>query len=227
MTALTTIARPRTPVTARHQAALSHSVPGPVVIADNQPLIPADDCRAIIGEMKAALLPTGAEVAADHARLIVAAYGTQRPDNPDAYARLVTLAVSRCPADLLPQLVDEVTRRHPRFLPTKGEIEAVVADLRAKRVSALSVAEAHLKAHAKRYAERPKSSPEEREAMLARLRARCPEVFGLASAARQMTGTVRAANGRTRVTDDSITDADIPRLREEMAAQIREAMGGR
>ncbi|MFD2234806.1 hypothetical protein [Phaeospirillum tilakii] len=224
MNDLTTIPRPRTPVTARHQAALSNTT---AAIADNQALIPADECRAIVAEMQAALLPARAEVAAEHARLIVAAYGTQKPDNPDAYARLVTLAATRCPADLLPQLVDEVTRRHPRFLPTKGEIEAVIADLRTKRVRALSVAEAHLKAHAKRQAERPKSTPEEREAMLARLRQRCPEVFGLASAARRMPGTVASAGGRASANDDGITDADIPRLREEMAAQIREAVDGR
>jgi len=214
--------RPRTPVAVRHAVALSRDISGGIVIADNDPLIPIDDCQAIAAEMRAALEPAPADQALKHARLIVAAYGGQKPDDPDAYVRLITMAVAQCPPDLLSRLVDEVTRRHARFLPSKGEVETVVSDLRRRRVGALATAEAHLKAHAKREAARPVSTPEEREATLARMRERCPEVFGLADVVKPIPGTVRGASGRTSGRDD-VSDADIPRLRAAALAALHAA----
>ena len=53
---LALIVKPSAPVAARHKAALSTVPFGvPVLIASNDPLIPADDCRSVMAEMDAAL----------------------------------------------------------------------------------------------------------------------------------------------------------------------------
>ena len=179
MSALTTTTRPSAPVTARHKAILGRDIELATNIADNDPLIPLDDCRAIIAEMDRALVGCDLDAAKDHARMIVASYGAQKPDDVEIYIRMVTTVVAKCPPDLLVALVDEVTRRHPRVLPTKGEVEAVVSELRIKRSNAAWVAKCHVRAHEKRAANaKSEVSAEDRESFLARMREKCPEVFG-------------------------------------------------
>lgn len=189
MNAVATTARPTMPVAARWKVALSRELRGDApVIADNDPLIPPAECRAIIDEMTGALARCSPDAAAKHARLIVAAYGAQKPDDPDNYVRLLTAAVCQCPPDLLAKLVDEVSRRNPRFLPSKGEVDAAVRDLTRLRSTARQIANAHLAAHTKREREKPAAPllrdqpPEERDAFLAELRRRMPEGFGLVEA---------------------------------------------
>jgi hypothetical protein len=144
-------ARMSTPVTAKHRSILAASLDGYApTIADNDPLIPADECRTIVAEMTAALGRCDPDIAAKHARLIVASYGGQKPDDPDGYIRMITASVAQCPQDLLVKLVDEVPRRHPRFLPSKGEVDAVVCELMQPRSNARQIAQAHLAAHGKR-----------------------------------------------------------------------------
>ncbi|OAN53880.1 hypothetical protein A6A04_13385 [Paramagnetospirillum marisnigri] len=173
-------ARLSMPVAAKHRAILAESLNGSApTIADNDPLIPAEECRAIVAEMTAALGRCDPEIAAKHARLIVASYGGQKPDDPDGYIRMITTSVAQCPPDLLTRLVDEVPRRHPRYLPSKGEVDAVVSDLTRPRSNARQIAQAHIAAHAKRdtagdeakrhAAWEARLSPSEREA-LARVR---------------------------------------------------------
>lgn len=143
--------RPAMPVATRHRTVLAVNLGGDApVIADNDPLIPIADCSAIVAEMTAAMTRCDPDIAAKHARLIVASYGGQKPDDPDGYTRMVTAAVAQCPPDLLVKLVDEVSRRHPRFLPSKGEVDAVVSELMRPRSNARQIAQAHLAAHAKR-----------------------------------------------------------------------------
>jgi len=140
--------KPNMPVATKHRAVLSRDFSGDVpVVADNDALIPADDCRAIVAEMDGALMRCTLDAAKDHAELIIASYGVQKPDNPDAYIRMVTAAVCSCPQDLLVRLVETVTARHPRFLPTKGEIDAVVGELTKPRSNARQWAMKHLWRH--------------------------------------------------------------------------------
>ena len=87
------------------------------------------------------------DVAAKHARLILSCYGSKHPDDPASYTRMISASVSQCPPDLLWKLVDEVTKRHPSFLPSKGEVDAVVNDLVRPRGTARQIAKAHLAAH--------------------------------------------------------------------------------
>ena len=108
--------RPAMPVAAKYRTVLSREIGDCPVLADNDTLIPIEDCRAIVAEMSAALVRCDPEVAAKHARMIIGAYGGQKPDDPEIYARMATVAVSQCPADLLVKLVETVTIRHPRFL---------------------------------------------------------------------------------------------------------------
>jgi len=142
--------RPAMPVAAKHRVVLARDIGDVPVIADNDPLIPLDDCRVIVAEMTASMGRCDPDVAAKHARLIVASYGGQKPDDPDGYTRMITAAVAQCPADLLVRLVDEVSRRHPKYLPSKGEVDAVVSELMRPRSNARQIAQAHLSAHAKR-----------------------------------------------------------------------------
>lgn len=189
MNALTTTAqRPPMPTAVKHKAVLARDLEAATSIADNDPLIPADECHAIVAEMERALRGCDAETATEHASLIVAAYGSKRPDDADAYARLISAVVCKCPPDLLPGLVDEVTRRHPRFLPTKGEVESVVTELRRKRSNAAIIAKTHLRAHEKRLAmAKPTESAEDRAAMVERLRQRFPGMFGIEPEGKDLT----------------------------------------
>lgn len=140
--------KPSMPFATKHRAILSRDFLGDApVIADNDALIPVDDCRAIVAEMDGALMRCTTDAAKSHAELIIASYGVQKPDNPDAYIRMVTAAVCLCPQDLLIKLVEIVTSRHPRFLPTKGEIDAVVNELTKPRGNARQWALKHLWRH--------------------------------------------------------------------------------
>lgn len=140
--------KPNMPVATKYRAILSRDFSGDApVIADNDALIPADHCRAIVAEMDAALMRCSLDMATEYTALIIGSYGVQKPDSPDAYVRMVAAAVCACPPDLLVKLVETVTARHPRFLPTKGEIDAVVNELTKPRGNARQWALKHLWRH--------------------------------------------------------------------------------
>lgn len=148
---LPTIAKPRAPATARNRVALERSWSnGRPNIADNDTLVPADDCRVVMAEMDAALAGCDAMTATDMAGKILGAYPNARPDNPEAYAESVALAITECPSDLLGKLYLDVIGRPQPFPPVHGEIKAIIGELVERRQRAKSVAKAMLAEHQKR-----------------------------------------------------------------------------
>ena len=135
-----------------------------------------------------------------------------------------TEALSPYPADLLRDGVAHLiaTRTWQRDAPLPAMVLAPIRDEYRRRIDYRNRLKAmQTKARLEPPATR-QSTPEEREAMLARMRDRFPEAFGIAQ---RMPGTAVGAGCRTSANDDEITDADIPRLQAALNAQIREAMG--
>lgn len=155
-------------VAARYWVALDRDDP----VDEYTPLIPADECRAIVAELTASLeLRADEHTAAKLTAALVGGYPHARPPEPAVYQRAIESVFRMFPADLGRQAVDVISLRL-RFLPSRADVYDVLANLAAKRRIAIRRATAHLAEAARRAAEeeaarvhRPyrNMTPEERE----------------------------------------------------------------
>lgn len=144
--------KPKAPMAAKHRRALSGriDIDGKLARpADNEPLIPVDECNAILDEMVEALVGCNADLAIRMARKLVGAYVHGKPSDPTTYSEVLALGVAQCPPDLLPELFDRLTSEQS-FMPTRAEVVAMANRLTYKRRLACDIAKGHLKAHDQR-----------------------------------------------------------------------------
>src|SRR5579859_6429708 len=142
MSALVTAPKLKAPATARHRAALgmTPALGGNLpTINHDQPLIPVDDCKAIVAEMTAALEGSLVDQATALAKAIIGAFPSREKDQEKAtlYCRALVMACAKCPPDLLDDLYQAVIFRGSAFLPSAGEVVAEVNHLLRRRRMAI------------------------------------------------------------------------------------------
>lgn len=112
-------------------------------------LIPENDCRAIIKEVEAAMMPTSEDTAKAQIQVLVDSYPTSSINNYDIYARAIISILIKYPADIGSLAIDEVTRKL-RWIPTRADIYEECKKHMCERKYIRDIAIAHLEGHEKR-----------------------------------------------------------------------------
>ncbi|MEG9884804.1 MAG: hypothetical protein V6Z86_09390 [Hyphomicrobiales bacterium] len=112
-------------------------------------LIPENDCRAIIKEVEAAMMPTSEDTAKAQGRVLVGSYPARAVNDYDVYIRAITSILMEYPADIGRSAIDELTRRL-KWLPTRADVYEECEKHMRERKYIRDVAIAHLEGHEKR-----------------------------------------------------------------------------
>jgi hypothetical protein len=137
-------------------------------------LIEEANCRAVVDEVKAALVPAGRNTAIRLARTLVGSYPAREVNDADIYVRAITSVFEAVPPDIGQAAVDYITR-HLRFLPTRADVHQVCEGMMGERRFAKRVAEAHIVEHIRR--RQARAEAEKRKAEEAAFRAQWGEAF--------------------------------------------------
>lgn len=121
-------------------------------------LVPEGDCRALITELDAALVPAPYEHAKALTRIIMGRYAKRDLYDPEVFLFEITRVFGEAPADLGREATDRL--RTNVFLPNVAEVKIMVDRLVQGRVSARRQAERHLAEHERRRAEAAAPPPD-------------------------------------------------------------------
>jgi len=112
-------------------------------------LIPEEDCRSIISEVEAALVPADRNTAINLVQFLLGCYPQRKPDDPEIYIRIMIDTFQNAPPDIGMEAADQITRRI-KFIPARAEVVEVLEELVDRRKFQIDIARYHLLEHEKR-----------------------------------------------------------------------------